>query len=78
VHIREDQILPRLAALAILQAAENRAPDGGDQGSAEIITPAQAADLIDHLRAAGVRIIYDPATRTLRTDTKDAVAVTVS
>jgi len=28
VHIREDQILPRLAALAILQAGENRAPDG--------------------------------------------------
>ena len=42
------------------------------------LPPAQAADLIDHLRAAGVSIIYDPATRALRTDTKDAVAVTVS
>ncbi len=78
VHIREDQILARLAALAILQAAGSRAPDGGNQGSAKITAPAQAADLSDHLRAAGVSIIYDPATRALRTDTNDAVAVTVS
>ena len=63
VHIREDQILPRLTALAILQAAGNRAPDGGNQGSAKSTAPAQAADLIDHLRAVGVSIIDDPATR---------------
>jgi hypothetical protein len=29
--------------------------------------------LIDHLRAAGVSLIYDPATRALRTDTGDTV-----
>ncbi len=57
MHIREDQILPRLAALAILQAAGSRTPDGGNQGSAKITAPAQAADLSDHLRAAGVSII---------------------
>jgi transposase len=38
---------------------------------------AQAAALIDNLRAAGVTLIYDPATRALRTDSKDAIAVSV-
>jgi site-specific DNA recombinase len=78
VYVREGQILPRLAALAILKAGEDRAPGGGHRGSAKITAPARAADLIDHMRAAGVSIIYDPATRSLRTDTSDAVAVTVS
>ena len=36
-----------------------------------------AEELIDHLRAADVTLIYDPATRTLRTDTKNSLAVTV-
>ena len=43
VHIREDQILPRLAALAILQAAGNRAPD-------LIPTPHSYTDVHDHDR----------------------------
>jgi hypothetical protein len=33
--------------------------------------------LIDHLRAAGVSLIYDPATRSLRTSTSDAIPVSV-
>jgi len=77
LYVREDQILPRLAALAILQASDDRAPGGRKHGSAQVTTPAQAADLIDHLRATGVTIIYDPATRAIRTDTKQAVAVSV-
>jgi len=77
LYVREDQLLPRLAALAILQASDGRAPRGRKQGSARLTTPAQAADLIDHLRATGVTIIYDPATRAIRTDTKRAVAVSV-
>ncbi len=74
----EDQLLPRLAALAIPQASDGRALCGRKQESARVTTPAQAADLIDHLRATGVTIIYDPATRAIRTDTKRAVAVSVS
>jgi hypothetical protein len=41
-------------------------------------SPWPALDLIDHLRAVGVSIIYDPATRALRTDARDSIAVTVS
>jgi hypothetical protein len=38
----------------------------------------QAAELIDRLRAADVTLIYDSATRALRADTKESLAVTVS
>jgi hypothetical protein len=74
---REGQILPRLAALAILHAGDARVLRGRKQGSAQTTAPAQAADLIDRLRAAGVSLIYDPTTRALRTDTKDAIPVSV-
>ena len=77
LYVREDQILPQLAALAILQAGDDHARDSAPQGSARITAPAQAADLIDHLRSASVSIICDPATRTLRTDTKDVLAVSI-
>ena len=77
LYVREDQILPRLAALAILQAGSSSRPRGAKQATAKVTAPAQAAELIDRLRAAGVTLIYDPATRTLRTDTKDCLAVTV-
>ena len=77
LYIREDQILPRLAALAILQSEGSRSPRDRKLASAQVTAPAQAAELIDRLRAADVTLIYDPATRALRTDTKDAPAVTV-
>ena len=38
-------------------------------------SPAQAAELIDSLRAAGVILTYDPDQRTLRC--QDHVAVTI-
>jgi hypothetical protein len=67
-YVREDQITPHLAALAILLA----------QGHVDGVTgPAQGADLIDHLRCSGRMLTYDPQHRTLRADTEDAVAVTV-
>jgi len=48
------------------------------QEYARVTASAEAADLIDHLCATGVTIIiYDPATRTIRTDTKDVAAVSV-
>ena len=77
LYVREDQIVPRLAALAILQSEGSHSPRGRKLASAQVTAPAQAAELIDRLRAADVTLIYDPATRALRTDTKDSLAVTV-
>jgi len=77
LYIREDQILPRLATLAILHASDQHAQRGRNEGSAQITAPAQAADLIDHLHATGIILLYDPSTRTLRTDQQDAVAVAI-
>ena len=77
LYIREDQILPRLAALAILQSEGSHSPRGRKPASAQVTAPAQAAGLMDRLRAADVTLIYDPATRALRTDTKNSLAVTV-
>jgi len=73
LYVREDQVLPRLAALAILLARDDQGRCHGKQ----VRFPAEVADLIDHLRTTGVTLTYDPGTRTLRTDTEDAVAVTV-
>ena len=71
-YIREDQILPHLAALAILLSGDDQAlPDG----TMQITAPGQAAGLIDQLRTAGIILTYDPDTRTIRTS--DSAAVTV-
>ena len=77
LYVREDQILPRLAALAILRADGSHSPQGGKKASAQVTAPAQAADLIDRLQAADVTLIYAPATRALRTGTRASPAVTV-
>jgi hypothetical protein len=61
-----------------LQSKGSHPPRGRKLASAQVTAPAQAAELIDRLRAADVTLIYDPATRALRTDTKDSLAVTVS
>jgi hypothetical protein len=39
--------------------------------------PAEAAMLIDQLRAGGTVLIYDPASRTLRAGGHDAPAITI-
>lgn len=49
-----------------------------ERATAQLAGPAQTAELSDRLRAAGVTLIYDPATRALRTDTEDPINVTVS
>jgi len=78
LYVREDQIVPRLAALAIiLQSEGSHSPRGRKLATAQVTAPAQAAELIDRLRAADVTLIYDPATRALRTDTSNSLAVTV-
>jgi site-specific DNA recombinase len=73
-YVREDQILPHLAAVAILLASDGR-PQG--VGTVQATVPADTARLIDELRTAGVILVYDPDTKTLRTDGKSAVAITV-
>ena len=74
--------LPRLAALAILHASERQRPHGRKQGPAktahaQITAAAQVADQIEQLRATGVSLIYDPATKTLRTGGANTVPVSV-
>ena len=74
--------MPRLAALAILQQdgghqLRGRKQGRAAQGHAQITAPAQAADQIEQLRGAGISVIYDPATKTLRTDVMHAVPVSV-
>jgi site-specific DNA recombinase len=71
-YIREDQILPHLAALAILLSGDGQALPAG---AMQVTAPGEAAGLIDQLRTAGITFTYDPDTRTIRTS--DSVAVTV-
>ena len=77
LYIREDTIMPRLAALAILHAGGASQPAGRNGSQAVITAPDHAAGLIDHLRATGVSLIYDPATHALRTHTQDAIPISV-
>jgi site-specific DNA recombinase len=72
IYIREDQILPHLAAMAILLADDGPA---GDSGTMQITDRAETACLIDRLRTAGVTLTYDPDSRTIRTGGNSAVAV---
>ena len=77
LYVRESQVLPHLAALAILHASDDRIRASRKTGSAQVTAPAQTAKLIDRLRLTGTSLIYDPAARTLRTDTTNSLAVTV-
>ena len=64
-YVREDQILPHLAALAILLAAGRRDTRPGKRPRRS--RPAPPRTLIDQLRADGTVLTYDPDGRTLRT-----------
>ena len=72
-YVREDQILPRLAAIAILLAGDAQARGSG---AVQVTAAAQTAGLIDQLRASGAVLTYDPDTRTIRADGSNPVAVT--
>jgi site-specific DNA recombinase len=75
-YIREDQIVPHLATLAIVLAGQEHAAGDPEQAS-QVTSPARAGELIDRLRSSGQTLTYDPQQRTLRTDTQDCAAVTV-
>jgi site-specific DNA recombinase len=72
-YLREAQILPHLAALAILLGDAQQVP----YGTTQITAPGHAAGLIDQLRTAGITLTYDPDTRTIRTGDSDTLAVTI-
>ena len=73
-YLREAQILPHLAALAmLLRGGDQARPDGTMQVNA----PGEAAGLIDRLRTAGITLTYDRGTRAIRSGDSDAVAVTI-
>jgi site-specific DNA recombinase len=71
-YVREDRILPHLAAVAILL-------DGHASGhTAGLTTPDRTAGLIDQLWAHGIILTYDPDTRTIRTGDSNPIAVTAA
>jgi len=76
-YVREDQILPHLAAIAILLAVPARKPHRTDCGLAQLTRPDGSAALIDQLRAGGTVLTYEPASRTLRADGHDAPSVVI-
>jgi site-specific DNA recombinase len=72
-YVREDQILPHLAAVAIL-LGDHTLPDG----STQVAAPGEVATLIDQLRTADITLTYEPDTRTLRASDSSFTAVAVS
>ena len=77
--MREDQILPHLAALAILLANDNGGgPEPADRSEGQLTGPDITADLIGQLRAAGTILTYDPDKRTLSAGHRDAAAVVIA
>jgi hypothetical protein len=67
-YVREDQIVPHLAAISILLAGPPRTSARENRSLAQVTGPASTAALIDQLRADGVVLTYDPQDRTLRAD----------
>jgi hypothetical protein len=75
--VREDQILPHLAAIAILLGGRAGKPARQNRGLAHPSGPAATAALIDLLRARGTVLTYDPVGQTLRAGGHDAPPVTI-
>ena len=75
--MQEDQVLPHLAAIAILLAGA--APETGcaKRGPAQLTSPGDTAALIDQLRAGGTVLTYDPVGHTLHVGGRDALSVTI-
>src|SRR3984893_18224733 len=65
-YVREDQVLPHLAAIAILLAGPAGKPGLRNRNPVQVTGPDGTAALIDQLRADGIVLTYDPGDRTLR------------
>ncbi len=76
-YVREDQILPYLAAIAILLAGPAGIPGRGNLSPARVTGPADTAALIDQLRTGGVVLTYNAGDKTLRAGDQDAPSVTI-
>ncbi len=76
-YVREDQILPHLAAIAILLAGPAGTSRPGSRGIAQLTGPADAAVLIDRLHTDGTVLTYHPDRQTLRAGGHDMPAVTI-
>jgi len=74
-YVREDQVLPHLATIAILLVGPAGKPGRGNRSPVRVTGPADTAALIDQLRADGTVLTYDPDNRTLRAG--DAPSVTL-
>jgi len=74
-YVREDQVLPHLAALAILLAGPAGRSGRENRSLIQVTSPADAAALIDQLRADGVVLTYDPDNRTLRAGDAPSVII---
>ncbi|MFY9931674.1 MAG: recombinase family protein [Streptosporangiaceae bacterium] len=76
-YVREDQVLPHLAALAILLAGD-AGQDAGNRAVAQLTGPACTAAMIDRLRAAGTVLTYGPDEKTVRAGDRDVPAVVIA
>jgi site-specific DNA recombinase len=76
-YVREDQVLPHLAALAILLAGD-AGQDAGSRALAQLADPDCTAARIDRLRAGGTVLTYDPDEKTVRAGDNDAPAVVIA
>jgi hypothetical protein len=74
-YVREDQVLPHLAAIAILLAGPAGKPDRGNRSLVQVTGPADTAALIDRLRAEGTALTYDPDNRSLRAGDAPSVII---
>ena len=76
-YVREDQIVPHLAAISILLAGPAGTPGRGSRGVPPVTGPADTAGLIDRMRTDGLVLTYDPDDQTLRAGSPDAPPVTI-
>ena len=74
-YVREDQILPHLAAIAILLASRISELGRTNPGPGQVTGPDGTADLIDQLRAGGIVLTYHPDDRTLHASDQDAPVI---
>jgi site-specific DNA recombinase len=80
LYIREDRLLPHLAALSLLlvgtaPAAERRRRR--TRRGADVRRPVSDEDVIGYLRARRITLTYDPRTGTLQAGTPEAVTAVI-